>query len=423
MEMLKRKAVGLLRSAERYTKTDMVYLAKGGFWLSFAQAAAALSALGLSIIVDRYLDKEVYGSYKYVMSVLAIFGALTITGIGTIVIREVARGKDSVVRWAFATSARWALIPTIATLLFAGYTYTTGAHALAAAFAIAALVFPLSNAAGVYQSYFAGKKDFKRSSTYWITANIFTVVSIGVSMLVFGTVPAIVATATIVGALSSYVAYRIATRTIATHVSADSDTDADNHASHEGFAWHLSGLNILSTASANVDKIVVFHFLGPVAAATYVFAMAIPDQFRAIFKSAARIALPKLAERSYDEVRSTLPRKMASGVALAALAVIGYAFVAQYIYAFLFPSYIEAVAYSRVLAITSIFVFGQVAVATFQAHGKTGNLYRYSAVADGMQIVVSVSLVPIFGLWGAVWSAVVGRGVAFIYSIVLLRRA
>lgn len=415
--MLKRTAVGLLRSAERYTKTDMVYLAKGGFWLSFAQVAAALSALGLSIIVDRYLDKEVYGSYKYVTSVLAIFGALTITGIGTIVIREVARGKDSVVRWAFATSARWALVPTVATLLFAGYTYTTGAHALAAAFAIAALVFPLSNAAGVYQSYFAGKKDFKRSSTYWITANIFTVVSIGISMLVFGTVPAIVATATIAGALSSYIAYRIATRTIVDH-----ERVAD-HASHEGFAWHLSGLNILSTASANVDKIVVFHFLGPVAAATYVFAMAIPDQFRALFKSAARIALPKLAERSYDEVRSALPRKMASGVALAALAVIGYAFVAQYIYTFLFPSYIEAVAYSRVLAITSIFVFGQVAVATFQAHGKTGNLYRYSAVADVLQIIVSVSLVPIFGLWGAVWSAVVGRGIAFVYSIVLLRRA
>lgn len=418
--MLKRKAVGLLRGAERYTKTDMVYLAKGGFWLSFAQAAAALSALGLSIIVDRYLDKGVYGSYKYVTSVLAIFGALTITGIGTIVIREVARGKDSVVRWAFATSARWALIPTFATLLFAGYTYTTGAHALAAAFAIAAFVFPLSNAAGVYQSYFAGKKDFKRSSTYWITANIFTVVSIGAAMLVFGTVPAIVATATIAGAVSSYIAYRIATHSIVEDAGSEG---ADNHASHEGFAWHLSGLNILSTASANVDKIVVFHFLGPVAAATYVFAMAIPDQFRAIFKSAARIALPKLAERSYDEVRSTLPRKMASGVALAALAVIGYAFVAQYIYAFLFPSYVEAVAYSRVLAITSIFVFGQVAVATFQAHGKTGNLYRYSAVADFMQIVVSISFVPIFGLWGAVWSAVVGRGVAFIYSIVLLRRA
>jgi len=415
--MLKRKAVGLLRGAERYTKTDMVYLAKGGFWLSAGQAASALTALGLSIVVDRYLDKEVYGSYKYVMSVVAIFGALTITGVGTIVIREVARGKDSVVRWAFATSARWALVPTTAALLFALYQYYSGAYALAGAFAIAALVFPLSNAAAVYQSFFAGKKDFKRSSTYWAIANVFTATSIAAAMIVFGTVEAIVGAATIVGALGSYAAYRIATRDVPAH------EDAATHASHEGFAWHLSGLNLLSTASANADKIVVFHFLGPVAAATYVFAMAIPDQIRAIFKSAARVALPKLAARPYDEVRHALPRKIASGVALAALAVVGYALIAEYIYAFLFPSYMEAVVYSRVLAITSIFVLGQVAVATFQAHGKTGNLYRYSAVADVLQIIVSVSLVPFFGLWGAVWSAVVGRGIAFIYSLVLLRRA
>ncbi len=415
--MLKRKAVGLLRGAERYTKTDMVYLAKGGFWLSVGQAASAVTALGLSIIIDRYLDKEVYGSYKYVLSVAAIFGALTITGIGTIVIREVARGKDSVVRWAFATSARWALVPTIVTLTYAAYQYHINEHSLAIAFAIAALVFPLSNAASVYQSFLAGKKDFKRSSTYRAIANIFTATSIAIAMIMVGTVEAIVGAATIVGALGSYVAYRISTRNITTH------EDTATHASHDGFAWHLSGLNVLSTASANADKIVVFHFLGPVAAATYVFAMAIPDQIRAIFKSAAHVALPKLAARPYDEVRRALPRKIASGVALATLAVIGYAFVAEYIYVLLFPSYIEAVPYSRVLAITSIFVLGQVAVATFQAHGKTGNLYRYSAVSDVLQIIVSISLVPFFGLWGAVWSAVVGRGVAFIYSIVLLRRA
>ena len=55
-----------LRKTEKYTKTDMVYLASGGFWLSIKTALSILIALSLSIAFANLLPKETFGEYKYI---------------------------------------------------------------------------------------------------------------------------------------------------------------------------------------------------------------------------------------------------------------------------------------------------------------------------------------------------------------------
>lgn len=45
LHTLQHRIYKLLRWSQRYTRTDMVYLAKGGTWLSLAQGVATLAGL------------------------------------------------------------------------------------------------------------------------------------------------------------------------------------------------------------------------------------------------------------------------------------------------------------------------------------------------------------------------------------------
>lgn len=65
---LKTRIHALLRSSERYFKTDMVYLAKGGSWLFSAQVLSGALSFILAIAFANLVPKEAFGTYKYVLS-------------------------------------------------------------------------------------------------------------------------------------------------------------------------------------------------------------------------------------------------------------------------------------------------------------------------------------------------------------------
>lgn len=82
MERLKHHTHRALRHSEKYFKTDMVYLAKGGFWLTTGQGVASLASLVLAIAFANLLPKEAYGNYKYILAVVGVLTLFGLTGIG-----------------------------------------------------------------------------------------------------------------------------------------------------------------------------------------------------------------------------------------------------------------------------------------------------------------------------------------------------
>ncbi len=65
MQTLRAKICNFLRWSEKYIKTDMIYLVKGGFWLTLGQIISSVSSLLLVIAFANLLPKETYGIYKY----------------------------------------------------------------------------------------------------------------------------------------------------------------------------------------------------------------------------------------------------------------------------------------------------------------------------------------------------------------------
>ena len=94
MKGLLNKIYKILRYSEKYTKTDMVYLAKGEFWLVSGQIISSAATFLLAIAFANLLPKETYGIYKYVLSIFGLLAISTLRGVEAALSQAVAKNYD-----------------------------------------------------------------------------------------------------------------------------------------------------------------------------------------------------------------------------------------------------------------------------------------------------------------------------------------
>mgnify|MGYP001558291574 FL=1 len=79
---------------------------------------------------------------------------------------------------------------------------------------------------------------------------------------------------------------------------------------------------------------------------------------------------------------------------------------APLLFRILFPQYIQAVPYTQVLALSlALFPLGVFGTA-LKAEGNMKKIYVFSIVTPFIQIAATLILIPIFGVWGAIWARV-----------------
>ncbi len=262
--------IRILKWSERYTKTDMVYIVKGGFWLSIGQVVAVVSSFFLSVILAHALPKEVYGNYKYILSITGIIGGLSLSGIGTTLTQAVARGAEGTLFLAVRTQLKWSGLVGLGCLVVGGYYFLNDNTIVAASMVVAALTVPFANSFGLYGSYLAGKKDFQRSTLYWIVGQLVSVVVLASIAITTQSVFGLIAGYFITSLLSALYFYH---RTL--KKSPPSETAGDP--SMIRYGGHLSIMNFIGTVANQLDKVLVFHYVGAVPLAIYSFAFAIPE--------------------------------------------------------------------------------------------------------------------------------------------------
>lgn len=403
-----------LRRTETYFKTDMVSLTKSGFWLALAQGAAAITSFLLSIAFANFLPQEVYGHYKFFLSLAAIISAVSLTGLSIPVTQLVAQGKEYALAVAFRQNIRWSIPLLLVAAGIAVYYGLQGNAVLAYGVCVIGLCAPFINGGGLYSAYWSGRSDFRTYAFHWIVVNSTISVAILVCMLLTDSEYALVTTYFVGSAIANMCAYAVAKRNITTAAATAQEQQL------VVYSVHLSAINLLQTVTSQIDRILVFHYVGAAGMAVYAFAIAIPDQVRAVLKGAARIALPKFATQSLGTIQQTLTLKLIrSGVVILVLTA-AYVVAAPYIYAWLFPKYMESVPYSQLLAVTMITVLGSLPLAALQAHSRTRELYQNAVIMNIIQIVLTITLIARYGLLGAVWATIITRFISMVLPSVLL---
>jgi O-antigen/teichoic acid export membrane protein len=114
------------------------------------------------------------------------------------------------------------------------------------------------------------------------------------------------------------------------------------------YGKHLSLMGVIGLVAGQIDKILIFHFLGAAELAIYSIAIAPPEQIKALLKNIKNLALPKFSEKSISEIKKTIYQKMAK-LFLILIFIVGiYWFIAPYIFKMFFPQYLESLFYSQI---------------------------------------------------------------------------
>jgi len=72
---------------------DNYFLTQGSY-LSIGHVISIICGFLLSIAFARFLPKEIYGQYRYILSVVAILAIFTLPGLKTAITQAVARGFE-----------------------------------------------------------------------------------------------------------------------------------------------------------------------------------------------------------------------------------------------------------------------------------------------------------------------------------------
>lgn len=156
------KTENLLRKSEKYTKTDMVYAAKGGFWLFLGQIVAFLGSIALLTAFANLVSPEVYGQYKFMISGMGIVGSFFMTGLNNAVTQSVSRGYLRSLVDAFKIHLSFAFIPILISLGVSFYYYTKGESLLSLAFLFMAIILPLMRATSLFEPFLVGTRNFRK---------------------------------------------------------------------------------------------------------------------------------------------------------------------------------------------------------------------------------------------------------------------
>ena len=396
----------------------MVYLAKGGFWIGMGQIVSSLSAFGLAVAFANLLPPEIYGTYKYALGLAGMFAVFTLPGNATALSRAVARGNDGNLRTATHERILWSILGLFAALALALYYFLAGNFLLATALVIIACTLPIFDTFTLYAAFLTGKKDFK-------TQTLYHTVTQGVSVAVLILITFFTDNLTILLlayflplAIIRYVFYR----TTIARIPPDAPVDA----AMSSYGRHLSAMNVLSSIASNIDKLLLWHFLGPIQLAVYAFAIAIPEQMKGPLKGMGELVLPKFAGKSPEEVTRALPgfwKKMwlYTG-ALCAVALV-YVLIAPIIFSVFFPLYIESVPYSQLFALSIPAAASIVPLAVLSAQKKTGAQYFLNIVQPLVQTLLFFLLIPTGGIMGAIVAWIAGRYVATLLTVITTVKA
>jgi len=402
MENWQNKASRALRKSESFFRTDMIYLAKSGSWLSLGHVIAMIAGFFTSIAFANLFPKESFGTYKFILSMAAILGAFSLTGMGMAITQSVVRGFGGSLRRGFRMNLKWSSGMLLAGLGLSTYYYLNNNLLLSFSLILMGILSPLTLSTNLYSAYLLGKKDFRRSSFYGVIHNVTPALVIILALYFSGSLPVIIIAYFFSTALVSLFLYH-ATQHAYKHENKEEDPELTS------YSGHLSVMEIIGKMASFLDKILIFHYLGAAPLAIYAFAIAPVEQLQGGKKILSTLIFPKVSERPFEELQKSTPRKALLLAVYALLLALVYVLLAPYFYKLFFPQYLDSVFYSQIYSLTLLAVAGTMFNETLIAHKKKKELYIHRTIVPIVQIALFFILLPLYGLMGLIVTHVIIR--------------
>lgn len=404
---MREKVYRFIRWSERFMKADILYLAKGGFWVGFGQVITNLLSFLLVIAFANLLPKETFGLYRYVLSLAAVFNIFTLMGMNQAVSQAVATGNEGALKKSVGYQLKWNMLMTAAMWALGGYYFFNDNLLLATSFLIMGVFSPLTAAFNTYGAYLTGKKEFRLNNIFSVLSMLIYVIGMFLAIVFSGKVIWLVAAYSFSTFLATFIFY-IATLRILKPVGSAGDVLQ--------YGRQLTFISFMGPIVSQVDKIILNHFWGPVQLATYSLATAIPDRIIPLMKDWVEIGFPKLATRTPEEINTVFYKRIFQGLAIGFIFALGYSVSAPYVFKYLLPQYLDTVFYSQLLAINFIFALPTRYLGILYTAQKLPKLIFANNVSVN---IIRILLYILLGIWGGILGLVTAHIVASCLSLVL----
>lgn len=407
MKKIKQIIYNLLRKSEKWTNTDMIYLTKGGAWLTINQVISSIASLTLAIAFANILSRETYGNYKYVVSIINLLMIFSLAGIGQSTTQAISRGFEGSFKKSFKIIFLFGLLGSLSSLLLAIYYCLQNNNLLAISFLIASVFIPSLKSFSIFQAYYQGKKYFKKiaisniiiklASTATLLLTIFLTNNFFFLILAFLIPPVIVK-----------IYYYIST------IKKCNLNDKEDP-STLNYGKHLSVMGVLKSIAGEADKIFVFHYIGSTELAVYSIALYSVAQLGSFINNIKTLAFPKLSESTIDNIKKTLPRKILSAEFIIIPLVIIYIIIAPILFPIFFPKYPESIIFTQILALTLIAYPRSLLSDALIAKQQTKSLYKIKLLGPAGRLLIYFLGAKFYGLNGLVAAVLISE----IYLIIL----
>lgn len=409
---MKNKAKSLLLWSQKYTKTDMLYLAKGGFWLTIAKVLSTLASLISSIAFANLLPEETYGIFRYVLSITSLLTIPTLHGIEVALTRSVAKGNHGDVSLALKTRLKWGVLGSVASLGVAGYYYLfSDNNTLCLSFLIVAIFAPFMDSFHLYASVLNGKKKFNTLAKDEVATRM------SVAILLAGVVffsENILIVLFVYFFVTTILRFLFLTHTLRKEITNDQSDDG-----MLPYGKHLTAIGIFGRVSAQADKILVFHYVGGAALAAFYLAFMPLKTVQNFLNGLTTLALPKFSNSSMDSLRKTLPQKVLRLYAIVIPITVAYFLLAPFFFNLLYPLYPESILMSQLIFLQLLFFPLSLFSTAITASEEKKKLYINSSAYAVIRIILLILLVPTYGAIGAIVSILITSLLSSVILVVL----
>ncbi len=381
-------------------------------WLSSSQLITLTSSFLLSVAFANLLLPETYGIYRYLISLANIIAISSLSGINVSLATSIAKNKDGDFGNSLKAKLLTGLLGTLGGLVFASYYIWKQNSILGYALVIVSLLAPITDSLLIYNSILQGKKDFKRISYYSGFSQIIFAISIFFSIYFSENIYIIIVTYFSSLILGRFVAFKLTTSKFILNKERDPGTI------NRGF--HLSFNSIITTVVANIDKLIIFTYLGTIELAIYSIATIPVDHIRGVFKNLSTIVLPNYATQEVSSIKNGIFKKILI-LSLLCLLIMGlYIILAPLIFPIIFPRYSESIPLTIISAFSILAIPALLPSTMLQAKAENSLYYRYNVVSSLTQIILLFIGAYYFKLIGVVVARTLGQlwlfAISFYYS-------
>ncbi|MFZ2072721.1 MAG: oligosaccharide flippase family protein [Minisyncoccia bacterium] len=406
---MKNKLHKILRWSEKYTQTDMVYLAKSGFWSNANFILVNIFSFFLSIAFARFLTKAEYGTYQFILSISSILVALTLTGMNTAVTQAVARGLEGSLKKSIPVQLKHNVIPFLVGLTLSIYYLVHGNITLGVGVLFISFLLPIYNTFNTYTAYLLGKRDFKTGFWFGQGVNI-PYYSIMILSIYYIKDPLYLVLVNFgINTLLSIFFYYYTLHKYKPNREEDPATMR--------YGKELSLINVLGMASSQIDSLLVFHYIGAVELAVYTFATTLPERLTGLLKIITVAAFPQFAKQTRKELQPSIISKSLRLALLTFVFSLVYIIFAPLFFKILYPQYMGSVFYSQIYAMLLVIAsLSSLPLAALTATKSKKELYIYNIITPITTIIIMILLMKFFGIWGLILS----RGISNILNFIIL---